>query len=212
MRRREKRGDAEGMLRSFSLAAFVLFFSLTSSAQSKYGPNDTLLVPIIVYNGDTMTYRELDMVYVFAKMTPEQQERYKKWTRLRNAVYVTYPYAIQASYIINEINFNLGKIHGERKRKEYIKSKEAELKKKFADPLTQLSVYQGKVLMKLINRETNNSCYQLIKEYKGGFSARFWQTVAWVFGSNLKQDYDPTSTDAEMEKIVKEVASMYGRS
>jgi hypothetical protein len=66
--------------------------------------------------------------------------------------------------------------------------------------------------MKLINRETNNSCYQLIKEYKGGFSARFWQTVAWVFGSNLKQDYDPITSDAEMEKIVKEVAYMYGRS
>ena len=145
---------------SFLLVCFVvttLMFSTVASAQSRYGPNDTLLVPIIVYNGDTMTYREMDMVYVFAKMTPEQQERYKKWTRLRNAVYVTYPYAIQASYIINEINFNLGKIHGEKKRKAYIKSKEAELKKKFADPLTQLSVYQGKVLMKLINRETNNS-------------------------------------------------------
>jgi hypothetical protein len=200
---------------SFLLVCFVvttLMFSTVASAQSRYGPNDTLLVPIIVYNGDTMTYREMDMVYVFAKMTPEQQERYKKWTRLRNAVYVTYPYAIQASYIINEINFNLGKIHGEKKRKAYIKSKEAELKKKFADPLTQLSVYQGKVLMKLINRETNNSCYELIKEYKGGFSARFWQTVAWVFGSNLKLDYDPVASDAEMEKIVKEVAYMYGRS
>jgi hypothetical protein len=212
MRRREERRDAVGMLKLFSVAAFLLLFSLSSSAQSRYGPNDTLVVPIIVYNGDTMTYREMDMVYVFAKMTPEQQRQFKKWTRLRNAVYVTYPYALQASYIINEVNFNLGKIHSEKKRKAYLKSKEAELKKKFADPLTQLSVYQGKVLMKLINRETNNSCYELIKEYKGGFSARFWQTVAWVFGSNLKQDYDPVATDAEMEKIVKEVAIMYGRS
>lgn len=204
--------DTECYLRVLAVTGMLFFFSSVTSAQSKYGPNDTLLVPIIVYNGDTMTYRELDMVYVFAKMTREQQERFKKWTRLRNAVYVTYPYALQASYIINEINFNLGKIHNEKKRKAYIKSKEAELKKKFADPLTQLSVYQGKVLMKLINRETNNSCYELIKEYKGGFSARFWQTVAWVFGSNLKQDYDPTVSDAEMEKIVKEVAYMYGRS
>jgi hypothetical protein len=65
--------------------------------------------------------------------------------------------------------------------------------------------------MKLINRETNNNCYALIKEYKGGFSARFWQTVAWVFGSNLKQEYDPRGDDQEMELIVKEVARMYGR-
>jgi hypothetical protein len=212
MKRRGEHIDAEGLLKFFSVAVFVFLFSLSTSAQSRYGPNDTLVVPVIVYNGDTMTYRELDMVYVFAKMTPEQQKQFKKWTRLRNAIYVTYPYALQASQIINEVNFNLGKIHGDKKRKDYIKSKEAELKKKFADPLTQLSVYQGKVLMKLINRETNNSCYELIKEYKGGFSARFWQTVAWVFGSNLKQDYDPVESDAEIEKIVREVAYMYGRS
>jgi hypothetical protein len=185
---------------------------IQSNAQSRYGPNDTLVVPVIVYNGDTMTYREFEPVYVFANMTPEQQAAYKKWTRLRNAVYVTYPYALQAGYIINEINDNLGRMPESQKRKAYLKSKEAELKKKFADPLTNLSVYQGKVLMKLINRETNNNCYELIKEYKGGISARFWQTVAWVFGSSLKQHYDPQGLDAEMEKIVKEVAMMYGRS
>lgn len=191
--------------------ALILVFGLGASGQSRYGPNDTILVPVIVYNGDTIPYREMETVFVFAHMTPEQQEAFKKWTRLRNAVYVTYPYAIQAGYTINEINFALGKIPNEKQRNKLIKSKEAELKKKFADPLTQLSVYQGKVLMKLINRETNNNCYELIKEYKGGFSARFWQTVAWVFGSNLKQEYDPQGDDLEMEKIVKEVARMYGR-
>lgn len=199
-------------LTSLLVALFCTCICTGLNAQSRYGPNDTLLVPTIVYNGDTMTYRELDMVYVFANMTPAQQEAYRKWTRLRNAVYVTYPYAIQASVIINEINSELERMPKQGKRKAYIKSKEAELKKKFADPLTKLSVYQGKVLMKLINRETNNNCYEIIKEYKGGFSARFWQTVAWVFGSNLKQDYQPTGQDAEMEKIVREVAMMYGRS
>jgi hypothetical protein len=178
-------------------------------AQSKYGPNDTLLVPVIVYNGDTMTYRELDIVFLSAKMTDEQRNAYRKWTRLRNAVYVTYPYARQAGNIINEINLTLSRIPENKKRKDYIKSKESELKKKFTDPLTKLSVYQGKVLMKLINRETNNSCYELIKEYKGGVTARFWQTIAWVFGSSLKQDYDPSGPDAEIENIVREVASMY---
>ena len=182
------------------------------AGQSKYGPNDTLLVPVIIYNGDTLPFRELDYVIISAKMTEAQRQAYRKWTRLRNAVYVTYPYAMQAGNIINEINSNLGRLHEKKQRQEYIKSKEAELRKKFADPLTQLSIYQGKVLMKLINRETNNSCYEIIKEYKGGFSARFWQTVAWIVGSSLKQDYDPAGEDAEMESIVKEVAMMYGRS
>jgi len=181
-------------------------------AQLRYGPNDTILVSIIIYNGDTLIYGDLEEVIVSAKMTEEQKKAFRKWTRLRNAVYVTYPYARQASYIINDIKYNLERIPEKKQRQRYIKSKESELKKKFADPLTKLSVYQGKVLMKLINRETHNSCYNIIKEYKGGFSARFWQTVAWIVGSSLKQDYDPLGDDAEMEAIVREVASLYGSS
>jgi hypothetical protein len=193
----------------------VLFLFLAagasdSFAQSRYGPNDTLLVPYVVYGGDTMTYREMEMVFVFGKMSEAQKEAYRKWTRLRNAVYVTYPYAKKASYVFNEINFNLARITDKKKRKAYINSREAELKKEFATPLTNLSVYQGKVLMKIINRETNNTCFEIIKEYKGSFTARFWQTIAWVFGSSLKQDYRPAGEDADLELIVKEVARMYG--
>ena len=84
------------------------------------------------------------------------------------------------------------------------------MKKQFTDQLTKLSVYQGRVLMKLINRETGNNCYEIIEEYKGFMTAVFWQTVAFVFGSNLKQPYDPSTKDAEMEKIVRDVARMYG--
>ena len=195
------------------LLVLFLFLSAGASdsfAQSRYGPNDTLLVPYVVYGGDTMTYREMEMVFVFGKMSEAQKEAYRKWTRLRNAVYVTYPYAKKASYVFNEINFNLARITDKKKRKAYINSREAELKKEFATPLTNLSVYQGKVLMKIINRETNNTCFEIIKEYKGSFTARFWQTIAWVFGSSLKQDYRPAGEDADLELIVKEVARMYG--
>lgn len=190
----------------------MLFVALTSQAQSKYGANDTLLVPYIVYGGDTMTYAQLDMVSIIGEMTPEQRKARQKWTRLRNAVYVTYPYAKKASYIINDVNRNLLSIKEPNARKKYLSSREKELKKEFTAPLTALSVYQGKVLMKLINRETSNSCYNLVKEYRGGFSARFWQTIAWVFGSSLKQDYNPKGEDAEMELIVLEVARMYGHA
>jgi hypothetical protein len=196
------------------ILALFAFGSEGVYAQStgRYGPNDTILVPYIVYEGDTMIYRELDMVYVFGEMSEEQKEKVRKWTRLRNAVYVTYPYAKKASYVFNEINFNLSRIQGKKQRKAYIETKEAQLRKEFADPLMKLSVYQGKVLMKIINRETNNTCYQIVEEYKGSFSAKFWQAVAWVFGSSLKQDYQPAGQDAEMEAIVREVARMYGHS
>ena len=190
----------------------ILLISLVSKAdaQWKAGQNDTLWVPYIIYEGDTMTFKVMDMVSVFGKMTDEQRSYLKKWTRLRNAVYVTYPYAKKASFIINDVIMHLDKIPDEQQRKKYLSIREKELKKEFTEPLTALSVYQGKILMKLINRETHNNCYDLIKEYRGGFTARFWQTVAWVFGSSLKQDYEPKGNDAEMESIVLEVARMYG--
>lgn len=202
-------------MRRFAAYLFFLVLSIVFQqvhGQSRYGPNDTLLVPYIVYEGDTMTYRELEMVYVFGAMTEAQKEAYRKWTRLRNAVYVTYPYAKKAGYIINDVNARLNGIRDENQRKKYLSSREKELKKEFTAPLTSLSVYQGKVLMKLINRETNNTCYELVKEYRGGFSARFWQTIAWFFGGSLKQLYDPKGEDAEMEAIVQEVARMYGHT
>ena len=85
----------------------LLFFSLESLGQSRFGPNDTLVVPYIVYGGDTMTYAQLDMVIVWGKMSTAQRKANREWTRLRNAVYVTYPYAKKASYIINDVNSSL---------------------------------------------------------------------------------------------------------
>ncbi|MFZ9263236.1 MAG: DUF4294 domain-containing protein [Chitinophagaceae bacterium] len=190
----------------------LISFVFKAEAQWTQGQNDTLWVPYIIYEGDTMTFKVMDMVSVYGKMTDEQREYLKKWTRLRNAVYVTYPYAKKASHIINDVIMHLDKIPDPQQRKKYLSTREKELKKEFTEPLTALSVYQGKILMKLINRETRNTCYDLIKEYRGGFTARFWQTVAWVFGSSLKQDYDPKGSDAEMESIVLEVARMYGHA
>ena len=74
-------------------------------------------------------------------------------------------------------------------------------------------MYQGKILMKLINRQTGNNCYEIIKEYKGGLNARFYQTVAWFVGGNLKQDWDLKENlmDRQIDNIVKEIdGSWYG--
>jgi len=175
----------------------------------KYGPNDTIYVPIYVLNGDTLPARTLEMVWITAPMTHAMRRRMEEWTRLRNAVYVTYPFARKAGVIMNEMNAKLALMKTAEEKKSYIKSREKDLKKEFADPLEKLSVYQGKILMKLINRQTGNNCYDIIKEYKGSFTARFWQTVAFFFGSNLKQPYDARGDDQQIESIVLEVERMY---
>ncbi|WP_037369248.1 DUF4294 domain-containing protein [Sediminibacterium sp. C3] len=179
-------------------------------AQDK-GIYDTVRVyAYITPQGDTIGESWLPSVEVIGKLNAAGRKYWAEWTRLRNAVYVTYPYAKAASRIINEINLQLVNVSDKQMRRKIIRSREKEMKKQFTDQLTKLSVYQGRVLMKLINRETGNNCYEIIEEYKGFMTAAFWQTVAFVFGSNLKQPYDPGTKDAEMEKIVKDVARMYG--
>jgi Domain of unknown function (DUF4294) len=199
----------------FVVAALLFLAGVQGKAQSnpnakKWGPNDTLIVPSIIYQGESLPYKELEMVWV-SNLPPEKLAKLvEEWTRLRNAVYVTYPYARIAGATINDINTQLTNVSSKKKRKEYIKTREKELRKQFTEPMENLSVYQGKILMKLINRQTGNNCYDIIKEYKNGLTARVYQTVAFFFGSSLKQDWDLSDkTDRQIENIVKEIDGVW---
>jgi len=202
---------AKRILTPLVILLFTFCTPKNLKAQNGTGIYDTIKVDACIEaNGDTIPCSWLDPVYVSAKLSGKWKKKYGEWTRLRNAVYVTYPYAIEASKVMNDINAQLVGVTDKGKRKAIIKSKEKELKSKFADKLTALSVYQGKVLMKLIYRQTGNNCYEIIEDYKGSFNASFWQTIALIFGSNLRQNYDPTGNDQVMEMIVKDVEKMYG--
>jgi Domain of unknown function (DUF4294) len=203
-----------------TIVALLLISSVFTSAQQLpdtllpavnkpvLGPYDTITVPGKIIDNQLYPAQTLEWAWVSTPMPEAMRKRKAEWTRLRNAVYVTYPYAKKAGGIMNEINVKTATM-SERDKKKYIKSREKELKKEFAEPLTNLSVYQGKVLMKLINRQTGNNCYAIIKEYKGGFTARMYQTVAFFFNSSLKQEYDASEGDKEIETIVQEVERMY---
>jgi hypothetical protein len=178
----------------------------------KWGPNDTIIVGAIWFQREMLSYKEEPMIWV-SKLDPKKLEKYiAEWTRLRNAVYVTYPYARVAGATINDINAKMQGVTSKKQRKEYIQSREKELRKQFTEPLSNLSVYQGKVLMKLINRQTGNNCYEILKEYKGGLNARLYQTVAFFVGGNLKQQWDLNDkTDRQIENFVKEIdGAWYG--
>jgi hypothetical protein len=199
------------MLKAFKYSFIFCLLGLCPLINYAQQNTDTIRVEaFITPKGDTIGQSWLPTVLVGAIQTNHWRNYWKEWTRLRNAVYVTYPYAKSASKVISEVNAQLVNVSDESQRKQIIKLREKELKKEFADKITQLSIYQGKVLMKLINRETGNNCYNLIKEFKGSFSAGLWQAVAFVFGSSLKQQYDPSGDDQEIEKIVKEVQKLYG--
>ena len=189
----------------------MLIIATNNKVNAQQSVLDTLKVSAyITPEGDTIGQSYLPPVLVYGRMTKQWRNYWANWTRLRNAVYVTYPYAKSASKIMNEINTKLINVTDKSKRRAIIKEREKEIKKEFTDKLTNLSVYQGKVLMKLINRETGNNCYEIIDEYKGFISAAFWQTIAIIFGSNLKQSYEPMGKDLDMERIVRDVEVMYG--
>jgi len=196
------------------IVSFLFFaaiaFGNKATAQT-HGIYDTVKVyAYITPSGDTIPMSYLPFVEVNGKLTMQWKKHWAEWTRLRNAVYVTYPYAKAASRIMNDINARLVNVTDKKKRKAIIHSREKELRKEFTDKLTNLSIYQGKVLMKLIYRETGNSCYEIVEEYKGLFNVTLYQAVAFVFGTSLKQYYNPAGDDRDMEIIVRDVEKMYG--
>lgn len=195
----------------FLVPAIIAFLLLsTKNVKAQDNRNDTLKVYAFVVDGDTIPGGRLLDVEVHTKMLAKWRQYWAEWTRLRNAVYVTYPYAKAAGKVFNEVNGLLVNVTDKQERKRIIKSREKELKKEFTSKITNLSVYQGKVLMKLIYRETGNNCYHLIQEYKGGFTAGFYQAIAILFGSSLKQNYDAVDKDRAIEIIVRDVERMYG--
>jgi Domain of unknown function (DUF4294) len=204
---------------------FLLLLGVCASAQDtlndrqkqkiqypEYGKNDTMFVKALVLEGELIGGKDLQELFIWGGNPKDAAKYWAEWTRLRNAVYVTYPYARQAGVVMSDVQQHLKTIKSKSERKKYIKSREKEVRAAFGDKIMDLSVYQGKVLMKLINRQTGEDCYEIIKEVKGGFTARFYQTLMFFVGSDLKQEWNPAEnkTDRQIEGIVQEIDRMYG--
>lgn len=176
--------------------------AMAQDGQPSAGNTETIKAKII--GDDTFFVYPLENVDVYAtKLTPEQQ---KYWWNLRNNVIKVYPYSILASRIIEEIDRETVGM-SKKERKKYLKAKEKDLKNKYKTELKNLTMTQGKILVKLINRHTGRDAYSLIKELKGGVSARLSQTGAFFFDNNLKSTYDPYQEDKDIETIVREIES-----
>jgi len=180
----------------------------------EYGINDTIMIPGMMIDGEWMGGRYMSEIFVWGGHPKDLAKYMEKWSRLRNAVYVTYPYARSAGVVMADIIKHLEHVSGRSERRKYIRSREQELRKAFGDKITDLSIYQGKVLMKLINRQTGDNCYEIIKEMKGGVTARLYQTIMFFVGSSLKQDWNPAEdkTDQLIEQFVQEIDQVYAPS
>jgi hypothetical protein len=180
----------------------ILFFMI--SAQSGFCQNDTGVykVPYKIENGDTVYQANLKAVNIVIRRTYQNKWDERKYWRLVYNLKKVYPYAKMAGAKFKEMNEHFLTLHSEKEKKIYTKQVEKEIREKFEKDLTNLTVTQGKLLIKLIDRETGKTSYELLKELKGNLSAIFWQTLARIFGHNLKTEYDAAGADKLTEEIL----------
>jgi hypothetical protein len=163
-------------------------------------------VTAVIENKDTIPYIWMPWVVITDKMPFRTRRRYTEWTRLKYNVKKVYPYAILAAAKLKEYDLELAKIPKECDRKAFLKKSEKELQKQFGEELKGLSINQGKILMKLIDRETGKTTYNIVKEMRGNFQAFMWQSLATLFGSSMKQEYDLNNDEDKLIEIaVKQI-------
>lgn len=126
-----------------------------------------------------------------------------RMNRLIYNVKKVYPYAKTAGKLLQKYNAQLEKVKSEARRRKIMKKVEAQLKTKYGHQLEQLNFTQGVILIKLIDRETSQTSYKLVKDLRGSFVAFFYQGLARIWGYNLKIKYDPTGKDRKIETIVR---------
>jgi Domain of unknown function (DUF4294) len=196
-----------------SLFIFYLFLHNIVNAQlGTMGPNDT--IPVLVYKinpTDSFAFYYMQAVEVRGILTENGKKAIAEQKRMRRYIMNVYPIAIKAAEVLNDIRTQTAAMDTRREKRHYRKANEKVVKDEFTDKIKNLCYAEGKVLCKLIYRETGETCYDIIKELKSGINARLWQTVSFFFDGNLKKKYDPNGEDMDMEMIVKEVARMYGR-
>ena len=165
------------------------------------------MLPLIIRGNDTILHVWLPEVLVIGKKryTHRYYRQQKRLTRLEYNIRKVYPYARTAALKINEIEKKLSNVKTETQRKEIVKEEYKELMKTFKAPLMRLSITQGRILIRLIYRETHHTSFSHIQEYRGIANAYFWQSLARLFGHNLKAVYDPLGVDAEIEIIIQKI-------
>jgi len=146
------------------------------------------IYPVLISDGDTMVLAEIEDVSISSPRSFDNADDYKRYRKYKYYAAKVYPYALEAIKVYKDINHET-KDMSRRKRKKYIKAMNKELKQKFEDPLKGLSKTQGKILVKMIERELDVKMYDVIKEFRGRFKAMYWNQSSKLLGYRLKHGY-----------------------
>lgn len=178
---------------------FCLFLFLGIAVQAQQ--SEGFLMKANVHEGDTLLIQDLDELVVFPKFKNRYQAR--RYDRLVSYVKKVYPYAQIASVKIKEYEQIIAQTPDPAQQRKIMKRIEGEIYDEWGEDLKELTYTQGSILLKLIDRESGESSYDLVKEFRGSFRAFFYQSFARVFGFNLKDRYDPKGKDKQIEYIVR---------
>ncbi|GAB6959610.1 DUF4294 domain-containing protein [Prevotella aurantiaca JCM 15754] len=155
--------------------------------------------------GDSIQYVRTNKIYIFPPMEFKNDKQHNEYNRLVYNIKKVLPLAKECNQIILETGAYLQTIPTKRERDEHMKAVEKDLKEEYTPRIKKLSYSQGKLLIKLIDRETHSTGYELIQAFLGPVRAGFYQAFAWVFGASLKKRYDPQGSDRLVERIVLQV-------
>jgi hypothetical protein len=184
----------------------ILLFSQLAKAQER---DSSKLVMGIIQGNDTIITVRVKEIWIFPerKFSNKREQRY--YSRYVAKVKKVYPLAVEARVLLQKYEPQYYALQSQRERRKLMKKLEEELLAQHKEELKKWSISDGKILLKLIDRETDRTAYTLIKDFRGDVSAVFWQGIARLFKNNLKDEYSPDDEDKLLEEIVKKIESGY---
>ena len=195
------------MKRILFLTFFLSFIAVHMNAQEQTTTINGYLVPACIYEGDTIASLRMPTLYCFKPLNFKNNKQRQQYTRLVRNVKKTLPIAKEVNRAIIETYEFLQTLPDEKARQKHLNAVEKSVKEQYTPRRKKLTFAQGKLLIKLINRETDSSSFELVKAFLGPFKAGFYQAFAAIFGASLKKEYHPEGEDAMVEQIVLLVES-----
>ena len=195
------------MKRILFLSFFLSFITVCLHAQEQTTSINGYLVPACIYEGDTIASLHMPTLYCFKPLKFKNKKKQQQYNLLVRNVKKTLPIAKEVNRAIIETYEFLQTLPNEKAREKHLQAVEKSVKEQYTPRMKKLTFSQGKLLIKLINRETDSSSYELVKAFLGPFKAGFYQAFAAIFGASLKKEYHPEGEDAEIERIVLMVES-----
>ncbi len=191
-----------------SLLIFLLFAGTDFvRSQENTGNVAGYIVPMCIYEGDTIPCVQLSTVYIFKPLIFKNRRQEQEYNRLVRNVKKVLPISKEIHNAIIETYEYLQTLPTKRERERHMKQVEKGLKQQYTPRMKKLTFSQGKLLIKLVDRQTNQTSYQLVRAFMGPFKASFYQTFAALFGASLKREYDPHGEDALVERVILMIES-----